>query len=242
MRFFGSACRRTGGTSARRAVAIIVSLLVLIVGASVPAQATNWGADPSSGHYCTSDDPYSECSADNSWHYLFIESNVDADLAASIRASMSADYSMYIDDPIQPYWELLTSEVSNKDNADVVVKWADFPDSTPWGYTTCAPNATNGASGWNKWCKRQQIWFDASDPYPCFSSGSCRAWVSCHEMGHNLGLQHPGTGSSGRSTCMKQNQIPGPGYLDNHDREHLIDCYRHPSSYDLTAACEQFGV
>lgn len=192
----------------RRLITALATFAIMSWATSSWALAGNWGADPTTSYYGTSVDWMSECSADDKWHYIFIEADVGSSVAGAIRMTMVDDYTIYIDDPIQPYWELRTTEVSTNTAADVVIKWDNYSNSKPYAYTTCMPNATQGASGWNKWCKRQQIWFDASDPYPCFSVGSCLGWVVCQETGHTLGLQHAGV-NSGRNTCMKKNSRAG---------------------------------
>ena len=120
--------------------------------------------------------------------------------------------------------------------------WGADP-SDPVTYCTATPDSEFGGSGWNRWCKRQIIELDNNDPEwadDCFtkSSNHCRNWVACHEAGHTLGLLH----TSRSTSCLTKKGPDGTQTpnVDGHDREHLADCYPHPTGYFLTTACDTY--
>lgn len=82
-----------------RLVAVAATSALMVLAAGAPAYAGNWGADPTTDYYCTSADWRSECSSDDSWHYVLIESDVNSGVAAAIRSTMTQDYTIYINDP-----------------------------------------------------------------------------------------------------------------------------------------------
>lgn len=112
-------------------------------------------------------------------------------------------------------------------------------------YTTCAGNAETGGAGFYKWCKRQLIKFDPTDPSTAPNRSEYvlnrKAFFACHELGHTTGLQHPQPiRNNPRPTCMDYDGDTNP---DIHDMEHLMDCYPIPAQSTLTDACrlEQGG-
>jgi hypothetical protein len=212
-----------------RALALIGAVAVLL--ATPLAVTGNWGADPATSYWCSSTDVRSECSADDSDHFVWFQGDVPTSVRTALLDSMSEDYILY--NYTYHFYEFFTGEVEVKENSDVAVKWDNYSNSLPFAYTICQDDPTFGASGWNRWCKRQNIWLDASDS--CFSSDACRNWVACHELGHTTGLQH-----TGRVSCMNVSDITGPTDLQGHDREHLADCYPHSAGYYLTSACATY--
>jgi hypothetical protein len=217
-----------------RKLAPALAALILLVICS-PAMAHNWGADPSNQvAYCSDSSPDSECSADNSFHYVYYNS-IPANIRTAFNDSLATDYYVL--------YEAFAEETTDVDVADVVVRMEDTPNNVPAAYTRCSTSATYGASGWNRWCKRQVIVLDDNDPQwgdGCFngSSNGCRNWVACHETGHTLGLQHTGRSSS----CMTTDGPDGTQTknLDGHDIEHLADCYPHPTGSALTTDCYEY--
>lgn len=111
-------------------------------------------------------------------------------------------------------------------NVDVKVYYLTVNPNWSRAYTTCEANAATGLPGvrYHMWCRPQRIYYQA---YPeandCWNYGPCRRWLACHELGHTLGLQH----SANSATCMYT--VGYPDTLNAHDKEHLEDCYPHPT-------------
>lgn len=71
----------------------VLGALLAIVSIATVAVASNWGADPTvPAHYCTTNDPDSECTADNQDHVVYFESNVQTSLRNALLDSMADDY------------------------------------------------------------------------------------------------------------------------------------------------------
>jgi hypothetical protein len=182
----------------------------------------------------------SECTADGTTHRVYIDEDVPSNFAYYLTLSVQQDY-----DSNPNIYALIQSSLT--DTTDVRVQSVSIATGTPWIYTTCSGSASyGGGSGYYRWCRRQLLRFDPTraNGEDCLADPSCMGWIACHELGHTLGLQHPGTypneNSSSRVTCMEY--AGQPGNPDAHDREHLEDCIPHPTPppTNLTSACKNY--
>lgn len=223
-------------------VSIGVAVLLMLFSASA-VTADNWGAGTTDPSYrcLKAGDPEewnSECVTEDSNWYVYIDSDIPSTLATAFENSVNNDYNQ---------WFFFAKVQSNlNSNTDTRVKTADIPGSFPYAiYTTCASNAEfGGGSGYYKWCKKQVIKFDPTDPPNNLGRAQDvlneKAFFACHELGHTTGLQHPSPlHNNPRVTCM---DYDGSTVLDDHDYQHLLDCFPipNPAPYYLTTLCRDY--
>jgi len=207
--------------------------VVLLAGHVGTATGENWGSGAIAGtnHKCA---PYpdfqSECTANNTVHYVYFD-GLPSVLQTAFVNSLANDYDALIP-------EFSYSILSSGTNADVVIRYGDYGPGLGdggWGGTVCrdgADGGTFGNLGLNTWCRPQILWLNAIHWDDCYSKSNCREWAACHELGHTLGLAHAGVEIADNhpnpsQTCMTYNGRPT--ILKQHDRDHIIDCYPHPS-------------
>ena len=208
-----------------RLVTATTAAIALLIASVGDMTADNWGAGAIQGssHRCTEYPDYeSECTANNLTHIVYISSSVPPPLDAALENSLEGDY----DDPLSEVVASVTSDPGA--SADVSIYYALLPSSWPSAFTTCSTSATYGAQGYNRWCRPQWLYYDSAEYYDCWSVWPCRGWLSCHELGHTFGLQHANSQNhpNPSNTCMSYS---GAVVLRQHDRNHLINCYPHPS-------------
>lgn len=202
----------------------LVVLLAMMAVAS-PSAARNWGAGipPDEDARCTEGPPSSQCTAQDSFHTVFIPSGVNSFMQTALENSLLNDY-----DAIEPdVWASRTTSFT----ADVRVYETNLGPVARRGYTTCESGAATGEDGTkNMWCRPQLLYLNNHYENSEWNvSGAIRKWLSCHELGHTLGLQHPKEGmhDDWNQSCMRTNLVPGPADLRPFDVEHLKDCYPH---------------
>lgn len=170
---------------------------------------------------------HGECSAENSSHGVYITLTFDPDFADAVRDSMAQDYNL------TGQFNMYNSSGINI--SDVYWVHATFDSSIPqkfWLYETCRSSSTHGGgNGYYGWCRPHAIRVDKSRPGWQDVTLAKMDYLACHELGHSVGLQHPGTypnENAPRVTCMDYQQDKN---LGNHDREHLIDCFPIPTPW-----------
>lgn len=207
------------------------------------ALAGNWGAGGWAGPsvQCDEGTVESECTPDDDFHRVYIDSDVHSSFESAFTASLAQDY-----DTNTGIVALIDTTLD--EDTDVRIRDVDIDDDLDFiMYTTCAVGATHGGgTGYYEWCRRQLIRIDKTQPgfNSCVNSATCRNFYACHELGHTLGLQHPGTYpnvNGSRETCMDFDDDDKP---DVHDRDHLADCFPRPgpAPATLTPLCENYDV
>jgi hypothetical protein len=162
------------------------------------------------------------------WHFIYIDASVPPALAAALRRTARQDY-----DPTY-----LRVRVQRRITAatDVIAYAADHGENGAAGWVHCPPDAPQGrtAQG-DRWCQRQELHFNLNPRYASFfADRASRDSITCHEMGHTIGLLHwgnpPSTEGPAVPTCMTPDDPDGPTDLHAIDREHISLYYAAPDT------------
>jgi hypothetical protein len=162
------------------------------------------------------------------WHFIYIDRSVPQALAAALRRTARQDYDRtYLRVRIQRRITAAT---------DVIAYAADHGENGAAGWVYCPPDAPQGrtAQG-DRWCQRQEIHFNLNPHYAAFfADRASRDAITCHELGHTVGLLHwgnpPSTEGPAVPTCMTPDNPDGPTDLHAIDREHISLYYAAPST------------
>ncbi|MGX7669891.1 matrixin family metalloprotease [Plantactinospora sp. DSM 117369] len=198
------AARRTA--TAGVMAAVMVAVLLQIVS---PAQATNFGATTCGG------DPRNCVSlGNNAYHVVRWEGDQDiAGIGPSLWWSVNNVYNP-------------TGMVVYEDNAD------PLPDVRVWdepygpneilGWVECpTDNTGTGGSGAARWCRGQILRLNSTYAAD-FDTEAERRRITCHELGHTVGLRH----SASTATCMYTYPTAATTTgLDAHDLGHINSQY-----------------
>ena len=224
----------------------IVLVVVAVLIATVPAaQAGNWGAaktDAPPYVLCTEGTNTSECTPNDDVHTVYISTSwpiTDGNIKSALLDSLANDYDALP--------QISATQVFTND-ADVQILFLTVNPNWDFAYTTCAYGATTGYDNirYYMWCRPQRLYLqDFPGAYEqCWDSAPCRAHYTCHELGHTLGLQHH---FKDHNSCMSYWDDPHPTNLDDHDKDHLFDCFPRPAlplptypAESRTSLCENF--
>ena len=185
---------------------ILVAAAFLAIGLAVgPALATGFGSIASGGS------PASSVSlANNKWHYVY-----DAFMDDSIRTSLrwSRD-NVYGTTDLDTYTG--TFEVH-----DVVATSGDYGVNGLVAWANCPGGATVSGSHPNQTCYGQSLAFNQNSTYSAYyDTENERRYVTCHELGHTVGLQHQSTYTS----CLNSGNY-SITYISSHEEDHINDYY-----------------
>jgi hypothetical protein len=157
---------------------------------------------------------------DNPLHLVYFDPTLTEDLAASMRRTLADDY-----DPTK----LVVIEQKRLTRmTDVIVFSGDYGENGAAGWVYCpadAPQGTNPSG--DRWCRHQELHLNVNARYGAyFNDDASRDYVTCHEMGHTVGLRHWGnppqtSGTDVGATCMNANTPNGPTGLHQYDIDHI---------------------
>lgn len=153
-------------------------------------------------------------------HLVYFDDSLTDELASSLRDSMAEDYGAT---------KLVVVEQSSLTRmTDVIAFSRDYGDNGAAGWVNCPRDAPQGfnPSG-ARWCRHQELHLNLNPRYAVFfADDASRDHVTCHEMGHTLGLRHWGnppqtSGTDVGATCMNANTPNGPTTLHQFDLDHI---------------------
>lgn len=149
----------------------------------------------------------SECVADDGSHTIY-NFNLNAGWQSATAYAITSVY-----DPLPQITALWTTGSDD----DVYAYNANYGLTGIWAWTQCVSGATYGGTDPSRWCKPQ--WLDYNTSYA--QTASQAQAISCHEMGHTLGLQHSNESSG---SCMIKNQRT-INILSAHDKSMIAGHY-----------------
>ena len=164
----------------------------------------------------------------------------DVSLADSLRAAMrSAMFDVY--DRTQL---VMVQQPEVTPTTDVIAFSANYGENGAAGWVYCPRDAPQGVNDkGDRWCRQQELHLNLNPRYGLFfDDPASQAHVTCHELGHTLGLRHwgnpPETDGPAGATCMNANTPNGPTVLHETDVDH-INAYPYkvwPKTYGLEVA------
>jgi hypothetical protein len=212
--------------SMRRATALLViALLATVVVDAVPRAALGNHGGHEIGSLFTCDRPVTppRCTSvgDGLTHHVAFDASLTVGLADALRRSMAEAY----DEPTKLRM-IVESTVSK--NTDAIAFSDDYGENGAAGWVYCPTGAPLGVNpSGDRWCRHQEIHFNLNPRYAIFfADDASRQHVTCHELGHTLGLRHWGNppqtdGPDIGATCMNANTPNGPTHLHQFDIDHI---------------------
>lgn len=190
------------------AAVTVATVLITVLASAAPTAAENFsGFSPTN----TCDDLV----VTNNANYYAQYSNLSSAVTSAVTSTLNNDYAPT---------DLSIFYTTSSTVADVVYK--DFNLTTECGFNFDAPGGPGAYTRCIRLldfeCDLHGVWFDDDDVDG--GGATYRAYITCHEAGHTVGLSHktePYTGSS----CMKFDYVPGNSDLTSHDEAHINAWY-----------------
>ena len=218
---------RTGGAPRHRApepnrlLPLLVASIVLAGSLAGPALANHGGRGIGSLLACDRPVEPPRCTSvgNDFLHYVAFDASLSEGLASSLRDTMAEDYA-----PTRLHM-IVQPEVT--DTTDVIAFSGDFGDNGAAGWVYCPPDAPQGINDrGDRWCRQQEMFFNLNPRYAIFfDDDASRDHVTCHELGHTIGLRHwgnpPESTGPAAATCLNSNTPNGPTTLHQIDVDHI---------------------
>ncbi len=155
----------------------------------------------------------------NFTHHVYFDVTLTDGLASSLADTMAEDYeptklTMVVDEEVTP-------------STDVIAYSEDYGENGAAGWVACPPDSPQGTNpSGHRWCQGQELFLNLNPRYAVFfDDDASRDHVTCHELGHTLGLRHwgnpPESNGPAAATCMNSNTPNGPTHLHQIDIDHI---------------------
>lgn len=202
---------------------VAVAVAALVVGSLASDASGNHGGRPIGALFgCDRPVTPPRCTSvgDNPRHLVHFDESLTEELAASLRATMAEDYGATK--------LILVEQPRLTRMTDVIAFSRDYGDNGAAGWVYCpigAPQGTNPSGA--RWCRHQELHLNVNPRYGAFfADAASRDHITCHELGHTLGLRHWGnppqtSGPDVGATCMNANTPDGPTTLHPFDVDHI---------------------
>ena len=208
-------------TRAGRTAALLAALL-LVVSAVPPATAHHAGRPIGSFSSCRRPNispPRCSSVGNDARHFIAFDATLSIGLAESLRDTMIEDY-----EPTK--LEMILQDAVTAET-DVIAFSQDYGNNGAAGWVNCPPDSRQGINRQgHRWCQGQELHFNLNPSMTIFfADDGSRDHVTCHELGHTLGLRHwgnpPESVGPPAETCMNSDTPDGPPNLHQVDHEHI---------------------
>ncbi len=203
----------------------VLGALALVAQAPAAVSADHGGDSIGSLMRCDRPVTPPRCSSvgNDMWHFIYIDPSVPPELADSLRQAMAQAYD--------PTYLVLIEQPEITPATDAIAYAGDHGANGAAGWVYCPPQSPQGLnSRGDRWCQHQEIHFNLNARYAIFfDDDASRDHISCHELGHTIGLRHwgnpPESDAPRAATCMNADTPNGPTTLHPNDADHIRQYY-----------------